>query len=579
MTDAKTLRSRVGAHLALLYPAHDIDELVLQVLDAIGLRPSHADATAPQHPQRWNEADAVLITYGDSIVSDGQPPLAVLDEVLRGELADLASVVHVLPFFPYSSDRGFSVIDHTAVDPALGSWGHIDAIAAHTDLMADLVINHISVNSAWFRQFVADQPPGREYILVADAGTDVSNVVRPRALPLLHPIETAAGERLVWCTFSADQADLDVANPAVLCELLRIVDVLVRHGARFLRLDAIAYLWKRSGTPCIHLPETHEVVRLLHTLLEARSPRTAIITETNVPNAENLSYFGSGDEAHLVYNFTLPPLVIDAMARGRSDRLVRWLRDQPDAPPGCTYLNFLSSHDGIGVRPAEGLLTDDDIDALVKLAHRSGGLHGSYARAGSERPYELNVTLWDLLSGTSGGPDDLGFERFRCAHALMLSLRGVPALYVNSVFGTPNDAATATRTGVRRDISRARVDLDALRDALTDPSSITSRVLAALTGLVRTRRAQPAFHPDAPQRVLDLGPAVFALERTDLAGSQRIIALYELAGAPAHVPPGALEPPPDGRWHDLLTGEHFSASGDTISLAAYGVRWLTNPSP
>lgn len=575
---AETVRDRVIAHLERLYPSHDTVRLADRVLAAVGLEPDSTAVGTPPAPQRWDHTDVVLITYADAVTDGGRPPLEVLDQVVTDDLEGLVSTVHVLPFFPSSSDRGFAVIDHTMVDPALGSWDHLDALGRRVDLMMDLVINHVSARSAWFEQFVADAAPGRDYFMVASPDDDLTDVVRPRDLPLLHPVSTASGERQVWCTFSADQVDLDVSNPEVLIELMRIVDVLVSHGARFLRLDAIAYLWKRIGSACIHLPETHEVVRLLHTLMAARSPRTAIVTETNVPPLENLSYLGDGAEAHVVYNFTLPPLVIDALVRGSADRLSRWLVTQPDPPPGCTTLNFLTSHDGIGLRPAEGLLTDGELDSLVELTHRRGGLHGTYSRAGGSRPYELNLPLLDLLGdpggrdATGAGCDETALARHRCAHALMLALRGVPAIYLNTLLAVPADPEGALASGVRRDITRARVELGRLRSWLGDPASVQRRVLDDLAHLVRVRRAAPAFHPDGTQRPVELGGRIVAFERTCPAGAQQLVALHEVAGTHHVLDTTALAPAAVG-WHDLLTGE---AVADTVTLAPYGVRWLAD---
>jgi sucrose phosphorylase len=399
---------RVRAHLVELYPDHDPDDLAPRVLAAIGIT-GEAEAPSAQ-PPRWDSADAVLITYADSIVAGGRVPLAVLGEVLS-EVNHVLPIAHVLPFFPASSDRGFAVIDHAAVDDRLGGWADVDRLSGHSDLMVDLVCNHVSSKSEWFRQFLSDEDPGRHYVLTVPEGTDVSTVVRPRSRPLLEQVTTTAGDRLVWCTFGPDQVDLDYRNPQVLVEMLRFVDVYLDHGARLLRLDAIAYLWKEPGTPCIHLPATHEVVRLLRTLLDVRSPRACIVTETNVPDEENRSYFGIGDEAHVVYNFALPPLLVHALLTGRTDLLGSWLAQGRRPPDGCTFLNFVASHDGIGLRPAEGLLGPDDVDALVAVTERRGGFWSSYDSWQAPSPPAMTIS-WSSASSALT-PSSWGWPAYR----------------------------------------------------------------------------------------------------------------------------------------------------------------------
>jgi sucrose phosphorylase len=201
----------------------------------------------------------------------------VLEKYARGVITG----VHVLPFFPYSSDDGFSVIDYTAVNPDFGTWADVERLGRNFRLMFDAVINHISAHSGWFQEFLKGNPGFADYFIVVEEGTDLSQVVRPRALPLLTSVQTAHGERLVWTTFSADQIDLNYANPDVLLEIIEILLLYVEKGAEIIRLDAIAYLWKKIGTPCIHLEETHRVVKLFRTVFDAVAPHVMLITRTS----------------------------------------------------------------------------------------------------------------------------------------------------------------------------------------------------------------------------------------------------------------------------------------------------------
>ncbi len=573
---------RVREHLDVLYPDHDTAELARACARAIGI---DLDAGEPrglaphERTPLWDESDAICITYADTLVAPDEAPLVTLQRFVADRLADAVSTVHILPFFPSSSDFGFSVIDYAEVADRLGNWSDIRAIAAVTDLMFDLILNHTSAESPWFRQFQAGKAPGRDYFVVCDPDADYSSVVRPRAQPLLREVLTPAGTQHVWCTFSPDQVDLDFANPDVLLELLRITDLYVSAGARFIRLDAVAYIWKELGTSCIHLPETHEIVKLLHTLLEFRAPRVVILTETNVPNRENLSYFGGSDEAHMIYNFSLPPMVVHALLHGSAAALRRWMMSMPPAPLDCTYLNFLASHDGMGLRPAEQLLTDDQIDALVEVAHERGGMHSFYSSGlASARPYELNVSLYDLLSGLPGQDPSDEVARFICAHAIVLGLEGIPAIYIHSLLATPNDRETADKTGIHRTINRAVLSAADVAADLDQPETIRAQVFRRLADLLRIRRQQPAFHPNAVQFTLHLPDELFGFWRQSKDRTQSLFAVHNVTDEAQDLSLADLNLIATDDWCDLIAGRRID-HGETLCLAPYASAWLTNRLP
>ena len=199
-------------------------------------------------------------------------------------------------------------------------------------------------------------------------------MTRPRALPLLTAFHTKEGEKHVWTTFSEDQIDLNFECPDVLAEVLDILVMYAKAGAKFIRLDAIGFMWKQLGTTCMHLPETHELIKLMKDVLQEYAPGTKLITETNVPHADNISYFGNGeDEADLVYQFPLPPLTMYSLLKGDASILSSWMAGLKLPGSRVTYFNFLSSHDGIGVRPTEGILSDEDRQFLVEAALKNGG--------------------------------------------------------------------------------------------------------------------------------------------------------------------------------------------------------------
>ncbi|WP_249979248.1 sugar phosphorylase [Vreelandella olivaria] len=547
--------------------------------------PFPSASNAPQHvghAPTWSEKDQWVISYGDSIVAEGLPPLAVLSEFLQRYLGERISGVHVLPFFPWSSDDGFSVIHYREVNPELGDWEHIQELASHYDLMADLVLNHVSRESLWFVDYLTGSLPGRDYFIEVDPDTDVSQVTRPRSNPLLVPISTRRGTRHLWATFSEDQIDLNFENPDVLLEFVGILLFYLQQGVRIIRLDAVAFLWKRLGTPCIHLPETHTVVRLLRAIVDELAPGTLLITETNVPHAENISYFGlerlpegSPDEAHMVYQFALPPLLLHTLTRGETTTIQTWLSGLPVLPEQCTYLNFTASHDGIGVRPLEGLLPDHERDALLELMHRFGGFVSMRSNPdGSDTPYEINITWFEAMRGTRRGPDPWQIARFLCSQAIMLSLQGIPALYIHTLTGTLNDVEGIERSGRLRSINRRRWQRDELALLLESPSTPTHDVFHALGKLLDQRRHEPCFHPHAAQRVLPSPPELLAIERGPLSNGRRLLALFNVTDTLlplANVGEAVSQALDLHAWQALDAQSHW---GTESSLPPYAVRWL-----
>ncbi len=529
-------------------------------------------------PLPLSQRDTILITYGDQVRRDGELPLATLYDVLKQTVQGSINTLHLLPFYPYSSDDGFSVIDYYAVDPALGSWTDIRKLHQDFRLMFDAVFNHISAQSNWFQAFLRGEPPYDGYFLTVDPSTDLSQVRRPRALPLLTRFETVRGTRHVWTTFSDDQIDLNAGNPDVLLELIRVLLFYIQQGADLIRLDAIAYLWKTIGTTCIHLEQTHLVIQLIRDLLDIVAPSVLLVTETNVPHEENISYFGDGtNEAQMVYQFALPPLVLHTFRTGDTRALSQWAAGLHRASDRTTFFNFLASHDGIGVQPARGLLSDSDIEALVELAQAHGG-YVSYKHNsdGSRSPYELNITYFDAITppDVSVQNPTLACQRFLCAQAIMLAFVGVPGIYFHSLFGSQNDRAGVEETGRYRTINRQKLAADALLADLRNPNSIRSLVYRQHVRLLILRSGEPAFHPLGYQKVLEVGDSVFGLERLSPDGAHEVVALHNVTGRAIEVafPAGEM-----GRWYDLLDGarQYQSSAGVIrVTLAPYQVAWL-----
>ena len=569
---------KLATLLRQIYPAGDTAALARAVEAAFwpGGRGRRARARVPGN-SLWDQGDTLVISYGNSLVDGSHKPLDLLHDFLRRYLGGVVHDVHILPFFPFTSDDGFAVTDYRAVNSALGDWADINRIGAEFRLMSDLVLNHVSSFSTWFQEYRQGHPPYDRFFFEASPGDDLSQVVRPRTSPLLRQVETAMGTRFVWCTFSHDQVDLDFSNPEVLLEFLRIIRLHLDNGVRIIRLDAVAFLWKEIGTPCIHLPQTHAIIRLMRLLFDYAEERALLLTETNVPNAENLSYFGNMNEAHAIYNFSLPPLVLHAMLNGTARALNQWQMAMPPAQMGCAYLNFTASHDGIGMRPAEGLLSQEETDAIVQAVRDFGGLVSMRAMPdGSQKPYELNITWWEAMQGTVEGPDDWQIERFLCSQSIVMALEGLPAFYIHALLATPNDHAGVEKTGINRAINRHRWDYPELRALLDDPESLQAMVLAEMKRRIAIRTAQKAFHPNATQFTLHLGDALFGFWRQSIDRAQSIFAIHNVTRNEVSLPAFSINLIGGEDWHDILSGEKIDAARGEITFAPYQCRWITN---
>ncbi len=522
----------------------------------------------------WDEKSNILITYGDMVSADDEPPLATLHKFLKENLSDTFTGVHILPFFPYSSDDGFAVMDFREVNPDLGTWEHIEAIARDFTLMVDLVLNHVSSRSEWYEHYLSGIAPEREYFIEMEPDTDLSAVVRPRTSPVLSPAYTVYGERWVWTTFSSDQIDLNYANPDLLFEMLDILLSYISKGARVIRLDAIAYLWKKIGTSCINLPETHEVVKLMRTLTDRVAPCVRILTETNLPHEENISYFGNGDEAHMVYQFPLPPLLLHTLQSGSAKHLSAWASSLGEPPEGCGFLNFTASHDGIGVRPLEGILDDEEIAAVVANVKKCGGLVSSRTgEDGKEKPYELNITWFDAMKdpeNTDNLPAQI--QRFMCSQAIMLALRGIPAVYFHSLTASGNFLEGVEQTGMNRTINRRKFRRHELEARIGDSESAASHVFKSYKKLLQIRASHRAFHPDAPQDIMELPDSLFGVRRIAQTG-ERLAAISNVTASPQTVSMEILEPEADdsGIMHDLISGKEIK---EKLELEPWQTYWL-----
>ncbi len=571
----RQLRARIRAHLERVYGTTRARRLVTPLIEAMRYGGTLADPLP--YLNRWDETDAWIITYAGSIHEPGRPGLQSLLEFMDRYFADSINGVHVLPFFPYSSDDGFAVIDYFSVDKSAGSWKDVRAIADRYRLMADLVINHASSQSQWFRNFIARKDPGKDYFKEASPEDDLSQVVRPRSTPLRNKVHTADGERWVWCTFGPDQIDFDFSNPEVLLRFVEIIHHYLANGIRVLRLDAVAFLWKEPGTSSLHDQRTHEIVKLLRTLVEHYDPQVMLITETNVPNRDNLTYFGNANEAHAIYNFSLPPLLIHTLLTGDCRHLKTWIMSMPPARNGTAYLNFIASHDGIGLRPADGLLSATEMTNLLETLTSFGGrISIRTGPDGQPHPYEVNISLLDALAGTIKGPDEHRIARFVCAHAIMLSLEGIPAIYIHSLLATPNDLEAVAETGRSRSINRHVWPREEIEALLSSKRSTNSIVFRALCELLKLRRRQKAFHPNAIQFTLHLGLEFFGVWRQSMDREQDIFCISNVTDRQQSLALENVNLVSTVRWRDLVSGLEVSDGQREILLDPYQTIWLSN---
>ena len=602
------LEKKLFDHLAFLYGEDSAQSMIGRFLDLLHtFQKEYPDLRKPVPGGKISEKDSILITYGDMVRQEGESPLKTLSSFLNNHLEETISTVHILPFYPYSSDDGFAVMDYRQVNENFGTWDDVAELGENFRLMFDAVVNHISSKSAAFQGFLKGDPNYEDFFTVVDPQTDLSKVFRPRAKPLLSPVETVDGEKYVWTTFSADQIDLNFANPEVLLEVADILLFYAAHGAEFVRLDAVTFVWKEIGTTCVNLPGTHRIVQTMRTILDLAAPNVVLITETNVPHKDNIAYFGDGtNEAQMVYNFALPLLTLHAFLHGDVRILSEWASTLDLPSDQVTFFNFIACHDGIGMLPVKDILSLDDLSDLAAHTEALGGFVSYKSNEdGSQSPYELNINYLDALNApedfkqrikhinelninyldTLRDPDSpmTNFEmiarRFLATQAIMLALRGVPGIYFHSLFGSKNWTKGVEETGRHRTINREKVQIERIEAELNDPNSIRHHVFEGYKQLLRARKNNPAFHPWGGQEVLDVHSSVFALLRSSLDGETKTICLQNasMENINLRIDLKALALDDVETFTDLVNKRSFSARDGMLNLqmAPYEVLWLS----
>ena len=558
------VNAKINKLIDLIYGETFTDTHRKVLLEKIG---NAASLITEKRKSGWDEKDVVLITYADQFSATGEKALPVFTRFYNKWLSHSFSHVHLLPFYPWSSDDGFSVIDYHEVAPETGTWSDIAELKQSTSLMFDYVCNHMSAKSQWFANYLQQTPGYEDFFISVDPETDLSAVTRPRALPILTPFTLHDGSvRHLWTTFSEDQIDLNFASPDV---LIAMVDVLLHYlmeGANYIRLDAVGFMWKIPGTHCIHLEQTHQLIQLFRAITEAVAPGTVIITETNVPHKDNISYFGNGEnEAQMVYQFSLPPLVLHAIHRQDVRTLSQWASSLELPSTKTTWFNFLASHDGIGLNPLRGILSESDILSLVEKLQQEGALvNWKNNPDGTRSPYEINVTYLDALS-PKNATDNERIARFILAHAVLLSFPGVPAIYIQSALGSRNDYEGVERLGYNRAINRKKYIASEINSELSNTTGIRHKIFKQLSELIAIRRAEQVFHPDSHALFETSGEHILKIIRVAEKG-ERITALFNFSQHIQTVNSEGIS------GTELITKQNIS--GTTLTLNPWQVMWI-----
>ena len=584
-------RERMGMRLAFLYGKRQADKYILELERILKVHYAHKPFEMLEKEknydpkERFSEKDMILITYGDIVKGDGDTPLSALHNFVNTYNWGTINTIHLLPFFPYSSDRGFAVVDFRQVDPELGTWADIREKKRRYDLMFDAVLNHVSSMSEMFREFRNGNPRYLNFFIAYDSPDDLTldqrrKIFRPRTSDILTRFETIKGPTWVWTTFSEDQIDLNFRNPDVLMQVVDSILFYIRHGADILRLDAVTYIWAEPGTESIHLPQTHEIAKLLRDVVDAVGSGVALITETNVPHKDNVSYFGDGyDEAHMVYNFALPPLVLHAFYSEDTGYLSRWAKNIEPPSDLATFFNMLDTHDGIGLMGVKEILPEEEIEFIIKTAKERGGYISYKMREDkTQEPYEINTTWWSAINDDNAREDlTLQVKRYIASRSISLVLKGVPGIYVHGTIGTVNDHERVQKTGVKRDVNRGVIDAHAVNEDFRNPNSkiFLLRSHSSRINLIRTQNR--AFHPRGKQKVFELSPHAFVVLRTSPEGDDHVLTLTNVTGKKLQLgislkALGVYE----RLWQDLIGDKHWEVVNSRlrVALRPYDMAWL-----
>ncbi|MCK5211812.1 sugar phosphorylase [Candidatus Parcubacteria bacterium] len=472
----------------------------------------------------FSEKDVMLICYADHVQESGVKTLQTMRLFLRKYAKGIINRVHFLPFFDHSEfDIGFSVKNYNKVHEDYGDWEDIKKIGEDFSFMFDLVLNHASIQGDIANKQLAGDKNYKDFFLILDEKIDTAKVFRPRTHPLFTEVSTKDGKKYAWTTFSEDQVDWNFKNPKVLIEMIKTLLLYFENGAQAIRLDAVAYIWKKLGTACFDLEECHIVVQIFRDVFRECEPRAWAIAETVLPHEKNIEYLGNGqNESHFVYNFALETLLLHTFLEADTSVANEFFdRISNDFSEETSILNLSVSHDGLHVIPAKGVLNNKQMMAVAKDCEKKGAkvlyrtLEGG---KGKTEPYELNISYPSAIEGV---------EKYLASQAIQLALKGVPLIYLNNLIGAENWSEGVKKLGYSRAINRQKFDYKTLVKTLRSKNSRQAKIYTGYKKLLKIRTSEPLFSPSANQNILEIDKRVLAIHRS--SRSKNLIALTNVS--------------------------------------------------
>lgn len=387
---------------------------------------------------KLNSQDIIFLTYPNSIENLNK----LYEFTKENKFEELFSTIHILPFLESDADGGFAVVDYKKVDLKYGTWREIKKFSKRYKLISDLILNHTSNNNKWFLDFLDSR---NNFYFKFDKNFDYSKVFRPRSTSLF----TNYLGTFVWTTFSDKQVDLNLNEVKVFFNFLEIISFYFKKGINILRLDAIPYLFKKSGTSCVNLDENYDLVELFIKSLKHINSEVKFISEVNFGDEVNLNYLEK-TSTDLIYEFTFPMLLIYCIYNKDFKYFLKWAQDF-DFNKDVIF--FLSNHDGISFRGIKNFLNENDFNDFFNSLLRNNFLINYKTIDGKDEPYELNSTYFSLLKEILN--KDPSKEHLFCFN-LLLFIKGVPLIYYLDIIKAQNDYHLFSITNHKRDLSRPK---------------------------------------------------------------------------------------------------------------------------
>lgn len=571
-----------------------------------------------------SQKDMALICYADHVVSTEFSPIQTLGKVLKEYgISDKLPITHILPFYPWDTDRGFSVKDYYSVNPGYGTWEDIKELGTYTKLMFDFVANHASIENPLVQKALIsdhispEDSECKEYLPYKDfvisytednkpSEEDLKQLSRPRNFPVLTKYrvvkndenrkvailgekkeeENVLGEGYVWTTFSRAklddgseetcQIDINYNNPNVFVESVKILLFYVEQSAKLVRLDAIGYIWKKIGSSSLHEPECHKILEALGSVLRIAAPEVITISEVNEPQVNAFTYIGNKEhpEADLAYQFSHFPLAVHAVLTEQSNFYQEWLKTI-SVFGAHQFTTVLGSHDGIGMKPARGLLPEEELERLCKILveEHQGKPNFAVLPGGKKIIYEVCATPWCIINNPHTNENfDTQLQRYLAVTAMGLCIPGIPAIYWNGLFGMKNYLPEGG-LDENRTVNREIFDYIALKDLLDNETSEIHRCFQAVKYLLATRAKEQAFHPHTKLTpVVNDSSQVVSCLLDYAAENSQILAVTNVAKQQCKITLDSKDLPTNTSWIDLLSGNQYTIPN--IELNAYQVCWL-----